>query len=103
MHAALKDSKAGKSFALQGNGVVAELPALGTALPIIITMPAPAEGPPKGSLALPAVGSWVKLRNVKSWVIAGQLQVCSVAAKFGCHLLVTISVCTTTCFAPWRC
>ncbi len=60
--------------AVQGNGVVPDLPPLGTALPVIITTPAHAEGPPKGPLVLPSVGSWVKLRNVKSCVIAGQLQ-----------------------------
>ena len=61
---------------LQGNGVVPDLPALGTALPIIITNPAPVEGKSRGPLVLPSVGSWVKLRNVRSWVVAGQLQVC---------------------------
>jgi len=61
---------------LQGDGVVPDLPALGTALPIIITTPAPVEGKSRGPLVLPSVGSWVKLRNVRSWVVAGQLQVC---------------------------
>jgi len=60
---------------LQGNGIVPDLPALGTALPIIITTPAPVEGKSRGPLVLPNVGSWVKLRNVRSWVVAGQLQV----------------------------
>ena len=63
-------------LALQGEGIVSDLPALGTALPIIITTPAPVEGKSRGPLVLPSVGSWVKLRNVRSWVIAGQLQVC---------------------------
>ena len=62
-------------FYVQGVGVVNDLPTLGTALPISVTAPAQLEGPSKGPLALPAVGSWVKLRNVKAWVIAGQLQV----------------------------
>ncbi len=61
---------------LQGHGIVPDLPALGTALPIIITTPAPVEGKSRGPLVLPSVGSWVKLRNVRSWVVAGQLQVC---------------------------
>ncbi len=69
---------------LQGNGIVPDLPALGTALPIIITTPAPVEGKSRGPLVLPTVGSWVKLRNVRSWVIAGQLQVCH-------HCLVVLS------------
>ena len=51
------------------------LPALGTALPIIVTKPEAADGPSKGSLVLPSVGSWIKLRNVKAWIVAGQLQV----------------------------
>lgn len=59
---------------VHGNGVVSDLPPLGTALPIILTIPSHADGPPKGPLVLPSVGSWVKLRNVKSWVVAGQLQ-----------------------------
>ncbi|DBA76874.1 TPA: hypothetical protein ACH3X1_009477 [Trebouxia sp. C0004] len=59
---------------VHGNGIVPDLPALGTALPIIISTPAPVEGKSRGPLVLPSVGSWVKLRNVRSWVIAGQLQ-----------------------------
>ena len=54
---------------------MAELPPLGTALPILITKPGPAERQGKGPLLLPSVGIWVKLRNVKAWVVAGQLQV----------------------------
>ena len=72
----------GLHFGVQGNGVVSDLPPLGTALPIIITIPSHADGPPKGPLVLPSVGSWVKLRNVKSWVVAGQLQV---SKFFYCH------------------
>lgn len=65
---------------LQGNGVVPELPLLGTAMPIVVPVVKPA-------LVLPSIGSWVKLRNVKSWVKSGQVQVkprvkpwCSLAA-----------------------
>ena len=60
---------------MQGKGVVDDLPPLGTALPILVTQPSPAEGQGKVPLQLPSVGSWVKLRNVKAWVVAGQLQV----------------------------
>lgn len=64
------------SHDMQGNGVVPDVPLLGTAMPIVIFSPAqPPEGSLKPKLVLPAVGSWVKLRNVKSWVKAGQLQV----------------------------
>ena len=59
----------------QGKKVVADLPILGTALPILITKPGPAERQGRGPLLLPSVGTWVKLRNVKAWVVAGQLQV----------------------------
>lgn len=63
-----------RAMHIHGEGIVSDLPALGTALPIIITTPAPVEGKSRGPLVLPSVGSWVKLRNVRSWVIAGQLQ-----------------------------
>ena len=55
--------------------MVADLPVLGTALPIVVTQPSQAERLGKGPLLLPSVGDWVKLRNVKAWVVAGQLQV----------------------------
>ena len=55
--------------------MVADLPVLGTALPIIVTQPSQADRESKGPLLLPSVGDWVKLRNVKAWVVAGQLQV----------------------------
>ena len=55
--------------------MVADLPVLGTALPIVVTQPTQAECQGKGTLLLPSVGDWVKLRNVKAWVVAGQLQV----------------------------
>ena len=60
---------------MQGKDVVADLPVLGTALPIVVTQPSHAERQGKGPLQLPSVGEWVKLRNVKAWVVAGQLQV----------------------------
>ena len=45
-------------------------------MPIIVYGPAQPAGPPlRPNLVLPSVGSWVKLRNVKAWVKAGQLQV----------------------------
>lgn len=60
----------------QGNGVVPDLPLLGTAMPVIVYGPAQStEGSLRAKLVLPAAGSWVKLRNVKSWAKAGQLQV----------------------------
>lgn len=60
---------------IQGKNVVDDLPPLGTALPIVVTQPSPADCQGKGPLLLPSVGEWVKLRNVKAWVVAGQLQV----------------------------
>lgn len=60
---------------IQGKNVVADMPPLGTALPIVVTQPTHADCQGKGLLLLPSVGEWVKLRNVKAWVVAGQLQV----------------------------
>lgn len=60
---------------VQGGNVVTDLPVLGTALPIVVTRPSHAERQGKGPLLLPSVGEWVKLRNVKAWVVAGQSQV----------------------------
>lgn len=45
-------------------------------MPIIVYGPAQLAGPSlRPNLVLPSLGSWVKLRNVKAWVKAGQLQV----------------------------
>ena len=47
-----------------------DLPYLGTALPVLLfRLPLP--------VALPLVGSWIRMRNVFACVVAGQLQVCS--------------------------
>ncbi|KAL3162097.1 hypothetical protein ABBQ38_009163 [Trebouxia sp. C0009 RCD-2024] len=63
-----------QAMRVHGRNVVADLPVLGTALPVIVTQPSHADRQGKGPLQLPSVGKWVKLRNVKAWVVAGQLQ-----------------------------
>lgn len=87
---------------VQGRSVVADLPVLGTALPIVVTQPSHAERQGKGPLQLPSVGEWVKLRNVKAWVVAGQLQVTPVASIVVLHFTCVMKLCVLMCVAHIR-
>ena len=66
-----------RCVSFQDDSVRPDLPHLGTALPVLLfRLPLP--------VALPLVGSWIRMRNVFACVVAGQLQVCSTQPAWHC-------------------
>lgn len=86
----------------EDEGDPSSLPNLGTALPVVLFML-------HQPVLLPAVGSWMRLRNVYCCVIAGQLQARSsiviaplrIVLLGCCGTRMFLTLCASLCVLSW--